>query len=83
MLLFHWGKIVRYETFREHWRAIVVSIFLASALLSPSGVLTMLIFAVPISLAYVLGLLLLGLVTSPWRLLGGGGGSKPEGPDSV
>ncbi|WP_435348371.1 twin-arginine translocase subunit TatC [Haloarchaeobius sp. HRN-SO-5] len=81
MVLFHWGNILRYETMVEYWRPTVVSIFLASALFSPSGVLTMLIFAVPVSVAYVLGLLVLGVLTSPWRFLGGGGGGPERPPE--
>jgi sec-independent protein translocase protein TatC len=80
MLLFHWGNIVKYRTMREFWRPIVVSIFLAAALLSPKGVLTMLVLSVPIAIAYLLGLGLLSVVTLPWRLRGGGGGDEPEEP---
>ncbi|WP_435320112.1 twin-arginine translocase subunit TatC [Haloarchaeobius sp. TZWSO28] len=81
MLLFHRGRIVRYEAFREYWRPIILGIFALAAVFTPSGVLTMLILAIPISLAYGIGLVLLGLVTFPWRLRGGGGGSKPEEPE--
>jgi len=80
MLLFHWGNIVKYRTMREFWRPIVVSIFLAAALFSPKGVLTMLVLSVPIAIAYLLGLGLLGVVTLPWRFRGGGGGDEPEEP---
>ncbi|WP_256295691.1 twin-arginine translocase subunit TatC [Haloarchaeobius salinus] len=81
MLLFHWGNIVKYRTFREFWRPIVVSIFLAAALFSPSGVLTMLVLSIPIAMAYLLGLGLLSIATIPWRLRGGGGGGgEPEEP---
>ncbi|WP_439028214.1 twin-arginine translocase subunit TatC [Haloarchaeobius sp. DT45] len=81
MLLFHRGRIVRYEAFREYWRPIILGIFALAAVVTPSGVLTMLILAIPVSLAYGLGLVMLGLVTFPWRARGGGGGSKPEEPE--
>jgi len=32
----------------------------------------MLVFAIPVSVAYVAGLILLWLLTAPWRLLGRG-----------
>jgi hypothetical protein len=39
----------------------------------------MLLFALPLSLAYALGLLVLRVLTAPGRLFGGGGGSEVEG----
>ncbi|WP_435359812.1 twin-arginine translocase subunit TatC [Haloarchaeobius sp. DFWS5] len=79
MLLFHRGGIIRYEQQIQYWKVVVVLIFGLAAILTPSGVLTMLIMAIPVALAYLLGLLVLRLLTFPWRLRGGGGGGpEPE-----
>ncbi|WP_435334180.1 twin-arginine translocase subunit TatC [Haloarchaeobius sp. TZWWS8] len=78
MLLFHTGGIVNYEQQRQYWKVVVVLIFGLAAVITPSGVLTMLIMAIPVTLAYLIGLFLLGVLTFPWRLRGGGGGTKPE-----
>ena len=63
MVLFHRGRIVSYTAFRRHWRVAVLSFFAAAGLISPKGVFTMLIFAIPASLAYGAGLGLLWLYT--------------------
>jgi len=63
MVLFHHGNIVSYRRMRESWRGIVLAFFAASGLLSPSGVFTMFIVAIPASLAYGLGLGLLWIYT--------------------
>ncbi|MCU4925991.1 twin-arginine translocase subunit TatC [Halobacteria archaeon AArc-dxtr1] len=77
MALFHIGGIVNYRTMLRGWRPVVVGIFTISALVSPKGILTMLLFAIPIALTYVLGLALLYLLTGGGRLFGG----KRRGPD--
>jgi sec-independent protein translocase protein TatC len=63
MLLFHRGRIVSYTTMRRHWRVAVLGFFAAAGLLSPKGVFTMLILAIPASAAYGVGLGLLWLYT--------------------
>lgn len=80
MALFHVGGIVSYRTMLERWRPIVVGIFTAAALFSPKGILTMLLVAIPIALTYVLGLVVLYVLTGGGRLFGGGGGGTAE-PD--
>ena len=67
MWLFHRGRIVSFETMWDRWRGIVVTIFAISAVLSPSSMLTMFLVAVPVTVAYLIGLAGLWLVTLPWR----------------
>jgi sec-independent protein translocase protein TatC len=67
MLLFHYGGIVTFQSMRDRWREFVVATFAITGYLSPRGVFTMLILAIPISLAYLLGLALLWLTTGGGR----------------
>ncbi|GAB3041841.1 twin-arginine translocase subunit TatC [Natronobiforma cellulositropha] len=78
MGLFHVGGIVSYRTMLEGWRFVVVGIFTISAFASPSGIITMLIFAVPLTITYLIGLALLYVLTAGGRLFGGGGGKRPS-----
>ncbi|WP_247730704.1 twin-arginine translocase subunit TatC [Halovivax limisalsi] len=80
MALFHVGNIVSYRTMLRFWKPIVVSIWFLSALFSPRGLITMLAFAIPLSLTYVLGLALLYVLTAGGRLFGGGGGPTADEP---
>ena len=63
MLLFHRGGIVSYTTMRRHWRVVVLGFFAVAGLVSPKGVFTMLILAIPASFAFGVGLGLLWLYT--------------------
>jgi sec-independent protein translocase protein TatC len=72
MLLLHLSDLVYFENMRRYWRHVVMITFVLAALLTPGGILTMLVFAIPVGVAYVLGLVLLWLLTAPWRLLGRG-----------
>ena len=72
MLLLHLSDLVYFEQMRKYWRHFVMVTFVVAALITPGGILTMLVFAVPVAVAYVIGLLLLWLLTAPWRLLGRG-----------
>ncbi|WP_136717619.1 twin-arginine translocase subunit TatC [Halorientalis salina] len=72
MALFHVGNVVSYHTMRSYWRQVVVVVFAVSALVSPRGVFTMLMLAVPATAAYLAGLFLLWVIT-----LGGRRG-RPE-----
>ncbi|WP_121821119.1 twin-arginine translocase subunit TatC [Halostella salina] len=67
-LLFHFGGIVSFESMYRRWRIVTILIFALAGLLTPSGVLTMLIVALPVALTYVLGLGILYVVTLPGRL---------------
>ncbi|RZH68748.1 twin-arginine translocase subunit TatC [Natrinema altunense] len=84
MALFHVGGIVSYRSMLERWRPVVVGIFVVAAFFSPKGILMMLLFAIPISLTYLLGLAVLYVLTAGGRLFGGGGGSaaEPEAEDA-
>jgi len=61
MWLFDRGGIVSYETFRERWRVVVLGFFVLASVLSPKGVFTMFIFAIPATVAYGVGLALLAV----------------------
>jgi len=67
-VMFHLGGIVSFESMYERWRIVTILIFALAGLLTPSGVLTMLIVALPVALTYVLGLGILYLITLPGRL---------------
>ncbi|MEF8776109.1 MAG: twin-arginine translocase subunit TatC [Haloarculaceae archaeon] len=67
MLLFDRGNILSYGTFRRRWRIFVIGVFVISSLLSPQGVFSMFIFALPAVLAFGVGLGLLWLVSLPRR----------------
>ncbi len=84
MALFHVGGIVSYRSMLERWRPLVVGIFVVAAFFSPKGILMMLMFAIPISLTYLLGLAVLYVLTGGGRLFGGGGGSAapPDAEDT-
>ena len=69
MLLFHHGNIVPYWRMRESWRGVVLAFFAAAGFLSPSGIFTMFIVAIPASLAYGFGLAVLWVYTGVGRLL--------------
>jgi sec-independent protein translocase protein TatC len=69
MLLFHHGNIVRYRRMRESWRGVVLAFFAAAGFLSPSGIFTMFIVAIPASLAYGLGLGVLWVYSSVGRFI--------------
>jgi len=76
MVLFHLGGIVSYRRMRAYWRHVVVAVFALGALLSPRGVFTMILLALPAALAYGLGLAILWVLT----LGGRRGPPKTEAP---
>jgi sec-independent protein translocase protein TatC len=67
MWLFARGNIVPYRLMREHWRVVVLAFFALGALLSPGGVFTMFLLAIPATFAYGVGL---GTLTLVHRLRG-------------
>ena len=81
MALFHVGGIVSYRTMLDRWRPVVIGIFTVAAFASPKGILTMLLVSIPIALTYLLGLVVLYVLTAGGRLFGGGGGSTAPEPD--
>jgi len=82
MGLFHVGGVASYRSMLERWRPVVVGIFVIAAFFSPKGILMMLLFAIPISLTYLLGLAVLYVLTGGGRLFGGGGGGSTAPPDA-
>ncbi|WP_299262840.1 twin-arginine translocase subunit TatC [Halorientalis sp.] len=76
MALFHVGGVAPYRTQRKYWREVVVAIFGLAAFVSPRGMFTMLLMAVPAALAYLAGLGLLWLITFGGR----GGRPQPQEP---
>ncbi|MFC7073875.1 twin-arginine translocase subunit TatC [Halovenus rubra] len=63
MVLFNYGDIVPYSKMRGNWRVAVIAMFAAAGFLSPNGLWTMFIVAIPASIAYGLGLSLCWLYT--------------------
>jgi sec-independent protein translocase protein TatC len=63
MLLFHRGGLVTFTTMFDRWRSVVMAIVVTAALVTPSSLLTMLVFALPITIAYLLGLAVLWVYT--------------------
>ena len=63
MFLFHFGRIISFDRMRKSWRGVVIGFFAAAGFLSPSGVFTMLIVAIPLGVTYMLGLGLLWIYT--------------------
>ncbi len=72
MLLFYKGNLVSYRTMRGRWREVTLVVFGAAAFLSPGGVFTMFILALPVVAVYLLGLGCLWLLTL--------GGRRSPGP---
>jgi sec-independent protein translocase protein TatC len=58
MVLFTHGNIVSYGRMRESWRGVVLAFFAAAGFLSPNGVWTMFIVAIPAAIAFGIGLAL-------------------------
>ncbi|AQL42986.1 preprotein translocase subunit TatC [Halorientalis sp. IM1011] len=76
MALFHVGGVASYHTQRKYWREVVVGMFAVAAFVSPRGVFTMLLIAIPAAVAYLAGLGLLWLIT----LGGRRGRPQPQEP---
>jgi sec-independent protein translocase protein TatC len=63
MVLFHHGNIISYRRMQKSWRGVVLAFFAAAGFLSPQGIFTMFLVAIPASLAYLFGLGLLWIYT--------------------
>ncbi|WP_255169498.1 twin-arginine translocase subunit TatC [Natrononativus amylolyticus] len=81
MALFHVGGIVNYRTMLRGWRPVIVAIFTVAAFVSPRGILTMILMALPVAVTYLLGLAVLYVLTGGGRLFGGGRGGTTADPD--
>ncbi len=73
MWLFARNNIISFEAMYERWRIVTITIFALSAAFSPGGLFTMLLLAIPIALAYLIGLAILWVLTLPRRKLRRGG----------
>mgnify|MGYP000294703851 CR=1 FL=1 len=73
MLLFHRSGVLSFRSMMDRWRIVVLAIFAIAGVATPNGILTMLLFAAPVALAYLIGLGILWAVTLPGRLRGRGG----------
>ncbi|XVH31290.1 twin-arginine translocase subunit TatC [Haloferacaceae archaeon DSL9] len=67
MVSFHVSGIVSYRTMRRYWREVAVSFCCLGALL-PQGIAVMLVIAIPVMVAYGIGLAVLWLLTLGGRL---------------
>ncbi|WP_135805875.1 twin-arginine translocase subunit TatC [Halorussus marinus] len=63
MWLFHWGDIVPFDAMLDRWREVTIAVFAVAGLVTPDSLYTMFLLAIPISLAYGVGLGVLWLVT--------------------
>ena len=63
MFLFHRGGLISFQTMFDRWRTVVMAIVVVAAFITPSSLLTMLVFAIPVAVAYMIGLGLLWLYT--------------------
>ncbi|WP_135364855.1 twin-arginine translocase subunit TatC [Halosimplex halophilum] len=63
MFLFHRGGLVSFQTMFDRWRTVVMAIVVFAAFITPSSLLTMLVFAIPVAVAYMVGLGLLWVYT--------------------
>jgi sec-independent protein translocase protein TatC len=63
MLLFHRGGIVPFRIQRDRWREAVTGVFALAAVLTPRGLFTMFLIAIPVALTYGVGLGVLWLYT--------------------
>ena len=68
MALFHYGNIVSFDTVYGRWRELTFGIFVAAWLLSPSGVITMIVMAVPMTAAFLTGLAIMWVLVADRKL---------------
>ncbi len=68
MWLFHRTGIVSYRTMRERWRGVIFVVFVAAAFFTNHSIITMVVFGIPISLMYGVGLAGLWVGTFPSRM---------------
>jgi len=63
MFLFHRGNLISFQTMFDRWRTVVMAIVVFAAFITPSSLLTMLVLALPVAFAYMVGLGLLWVYT--------------------
>ena len=63
MFLFHRGNLISFQTMFDRWRTVVMAIVVFAAFITPSSLLTMLVLALPVAFAYLVGLAILWVYT--------------------
>ena len=63
MFLFHRGNLISFQTMFDRWRTVVMAIVVFAAFITPSSLLTMLVLALPVATAYLVGLAILWVYT--------------------
>ncbi|NEU55370.1 twin-arginine translocase subunit TatC [Halorussus sp. MSC15.2] len=63
MWLFERGGIVSFDAMKDRWREVTIAIFAVAGLVTPDSLYTMFLIAIPISVAYLIGLGGLWVVT--------------------
>ncbi|WP_123535071.1 twin-arginine translocase subunit TatC [Halosimplex salinum] len=63
MFLFHRGRLITFQSMFDRWRTVVMAIIVTAAFITPSSLLTMLVFSIPTAGAYMVGLGILWLYT--------------------
>lgn len=63
MVMFHRGGILHFDQMRSSWRGVTVGVLATMAAFTPSNVLSMVLVAIPVMLAYGLGLGVLWVYT--------------------
>jgi sec-independent protein translocase protein TatC len=63
LFLFYYGGLLSFEAMWSRWREVVITVFALAALISPKGVFTMFVLAIPIALSFLGGLAALWLLT--------------------
>ena len=67
MWLFERGGIVSFDAMKDRWREVVIAIFAVAGLATPDSIYTMFLLAIPLSVAYLIGLGGLFVVTAGGR----------------
>lgn len=76
MVMFHRAGILTYRTMRSRWRIVILGTMALAAVFTPAGVLSMVLVAIPVTLFYGLGLLILWVITL-------GGRRERPGPEAA
>ncbi|WP_158058677.1 twin-arginine translocase subunit TatC [Halorussus halophilus] len=63
MVLFERGGIVSFDAMKDRWREVTIAVFAVAGLATPDSLYTMFLLAIPLSLAYLLGLGILWVIT--------------------
>ena len=63
MVLFERGDIVSFDAMKDRWREVTIAVFAVAGLVTPDSIYTMFLLAIPLSLAYIVGLGLLWVTT--------------------